>query len=312
MNGNATIQMPPQASTVAPQVDALYYFIFWGCTFFFLLIVGFTIFFVFKYRRTKVERMEKAFHNTPLEITWTVVPTILVMIVFVWGFRGYMNMSVSPGNALEYYVTGKKWLWQVTDPNGAVTINEMTVPLHQPVKIILRSEDLIHSFFVPAFRVKQDAIPNRYNTLWFEATLPGDFDIFCTEYCGAGHSGMLGKVHVLTSEKWAEYLKSTGGRPATMPLEEWGAKLYAGKACITCHSLDGSKKTGPSFKGMFGHPVVLKDGSTITADEEYIRRSIMEPGAQVVSGFDPVMPVFAGSLSPDDIDALVAFVKKQQ
>jgi cytochrome c oxidase subunit 2 len=309
---DATIQMPPQASTVAPHIDNLYYFIFWGCTFFFLLIVGFTLYFLIRYRRTKTDRMEKAFHNTPLEITWTIVPTILVMIVFVWGFRGYMDLSVAPGNAIDYYVTGKKWLWQITDPNGSVSINEMTVPLNQPVKIILRSEDLIHSFYVPAFRVKQDAIPNRYQTLWFEATMPGDFDIFCTEYCGAGHSGMLGKVHVLTPDKWAEYQKATGGRPANMPLEAWGAKLYASKACITCHSLDGSKKTGPSFKGVFGHPVTLKDGASQVADEDYIRRSIMQPGAQVVAGFDPVMPVFAGSLSDDDIDALVAFIKKQQ
>src|SRR6185436_17050184 len=309
---DATIQMPPQASTVAPHIDKLYYFIFWGCTIFFLLIVAFSLYFVIRYRRTKVERMEKAFHNTPLEITWTIVPTILVMIVFVWGFRGYMELAVAPGDAIEYYVTGKKWLWQVTDPNGAVSINEMTVPLNQPVKIILRSEDLIHSFYVPAFRVKQDAIPNRYNTLWFQATMPGDFDIFCTEYCGAGHSGMLGKVHVLTPEKWAEYAKASGGRPSNMALDQWGAKLYASKACITCHSLDGSVKTGPSFKGVFGHQVTLKDGSTVVADENYIRHSIQEPGAQVVAGFDPVMPVFAGSLSDDDIDALVAFIKKQQ
>ena len=309
---DATLQMPPQASTVAHQVDNLYYFIFWGSTFFFLLIVGFSLYFVFKYRRTKVERLEKAFHNTPLEITWTVVPTILVMIVFVWGFKDYMHLSVAPGNAIEYYVTGKKWLWEITDPNGSVSINEMTVPVDQPVKIILRSEDILHSFFVPAFRVKQDAIPNRYNTMWFEATVPGDYDIFCTEYCGAGHSGMLGKVRVLGPAQWREYLKSTGGKPADMPLEAWGAKLYASKACITCHSLDGSKKTGPTFKGLFGHPVALKDGGSVTADEEYIRKSIVEPGSQIVAGYDPVMPVFAGTLSAEDIDALVAFVKKQQ
>jgi len=311
MNVNGTIQMPPQASTVAPQIDALYYFIFWGSAFFFFLIVGASLFLIIKYRRGREPRHARAFHNTPLEITWTAVPTVLVMIVFVWGFRGYMNLAVAPGNALEYYVTAKKWLWQITDSNGAVSINEMSVPVHQPVKIILRSEDLIHSFFVPAFRVKQDAIPNRYNTLWFEATIPGDYDIFCTEYCGTGHSQMLGKVHVLTQEQWQEFEKPRG-KPVGLSPEEWGAKLYETKACVTCHSLDGSKKTGPSFKGVFGHSVPLKDGSTVTVDEEYIRRSIMEPLSQVVAGFEPVMPVYGGTLSPEDIDALIAFIKKQQ
>ena len=311
MSAQGSFQMPPQASTIAPQVDALYYFIFWGSAFFFFLIVGASLFFVFKYRRGKHSRQARSFHNTPLEVTWTAIPTALVMIVFIWGFRSYMQMSVAPGNSLDYYVTGKKWLWQVKDPSGAVSINEMSVPVGQPVKIILRSEDLIHSFFIPAFRVKQDAIPNRYTTLWFEATTPGDYDIFCTEYCGTGHSGMLGKVHVLSAEEWQK-LKSVRGKPPEMSLEEWGAKLYASKACITCHSLDGSKLTGPTFKGVFGHSVKLADGSTVTVDEEYIRRSILDPRAQVVAGFEPVMPVFAGTVSPEDVDALIAFLKAQK
>ena len=313
MSGNGTFQLPPQSSTVAPDIDALYYFIFWGSAFFFLLIVGLSLFFVIKYRRREgEERKERATHNTPLEIIWTIVPTILVMIVFVWGFKGYMNLHVAPANSLEYYVTAKKWLWEITQPNGEVTINDMTVPVDQPVKVILRSEDLIHSFYIPAFRVKQDAVPNRYTTLWFQATAPGDYDIFCAEYCGVGHSQMLAKIHVLDAPAWAEYLKSTGGKPGDMPLARWGAKLYESKACITCHSLDGSKKTGPSFQGVFGHPVALAGGSTVTVDEEYIRRSIMEPAAQVVAGFQPVMPVYGGTLTPEDLDGLIAFIKEQK
>jgi len=307
---NGTLQMPPQASTMAHQVDALYYFIFWGCTAFFLLIVGLTLFFIIKYRRREGQVLQpRASHNTPLELTWTIIPTILVMVVFVWGFKGYMKLAVAPRNSLEYYVTAKKWLWQIKDPNGQQTINEMSVPVHQPIKVILRSEDLIHSFYVPAFRVKQDAVPNRYTTLWFEATTPGDYNLFCAEYCGAGHSGMLGKIHVLTPEAWEDYQKKSAGRPEEVSPEDWGRQLYNSRACVTCHSLDGSVKTGPSFKGIFGHRVELADGSTITVNEDYIRQSIMDPTSQVVKGFQPVMPTFAGLLSSDDIDALIAFIK---
>lgn len=313
MNGNGTIQMPPQASTIASDVDALYYFIFWGCTFFFVLIVALSIFFIIRYRRTPDRELKpRAYHNTPLELTWTIVPTILVMVVFVWGFKGFMHLSVAPANSLEYHVTGKRWLWEVRDPNGVASVNEMSVPVNQPVKLILKSEDLIHSFFVPAFRIKQDVIPNRYNTMWFEATMPGDYDLFCTEYCGTGHSTMLGKVHVLTEEEWKEYQEKSGGKQPDETLAEYGRRLYQGRACVTCHSLDGSKMTGPSFQGIFGHEVDLADGSRVTVDENYIRQSIMEPKSQVVAGFEPVMPTYTGLLSPDDIDALVEFIKEQK
>jgi len=310
---NSTFQMPPQASTMASQVDSLYYFIFWGSAFFFLLIVGLSTIFVIRYRRRAANQLApRAHHNTPLEVAWTLIPLALVMVVFVWGFRGFMAIHVPPANSLDYYVTGKQWLWQIQHPNGETAINEMTVPLGQPVKVILKSEDVLHSFYVPAFRVKQDVLPNRYTVLWFQATMPGDFDLFCTEYCGTGHSAMLGKVHVLTGPQWDEWQKSTGGKPEEMPLAEWGEKLYKSKACVTCHSLDGTVKTGPSFKGIFGHEVELSDGSRITVDEDYIRQSILEPQSQVVSGFQPVMPTYTGTLTPDDIDALVAFIKSQE
>jgi cytochrome c oxidase subunit 2 len=313
MNGNGTLQLPPQASTVAPDIDALYYFIFWGCAFFFLLIVGFSLFFIFKYRRREGQTLpERPHHNTRLEVTWTVIPTILVMIVFVWGFRGYMTLSVAPRHAIEYYVTGKTWLWEIKHPNGQVAINEMTVPVNKPVKVILKSDDLLHSFYIPAFRVKQDAVPNRYQTLWFEATIPGDYDIFCTEYCGSGHSQMRATVHVLDDAAWQEWEKKAGGKPEDMPLEVWGGQLYTSKACVTCHTVDGSVLTGPSFKGLFGTEERLADGSTITVDEEYIRKSIVDPAAQVTAGFQPVMPTYSGLLEPEDIDALIAFIKAQE
>ncbi len=313
MNGNGTLQLPPQASTLASQVDALYYFIFWGSVFFFILIVGLSTIFVLKYRRREGQALQKvSSHNTPLEIAWTAIPLALVILVFVWGFKGYMSMSVAPGNAVEYKVVGKKWLWQITHPNGVTAVNEMTVPLGQPVKVLLRSEDVIHSFYIPAFRVKQDAVPNRYTTLWFEPTVAGTYDLFCTEYCGAGHSGMVGKVHVLTPAEYEEWLAASGGPAEGQTPAEWGAQLYESKACITCHSIDGSRKTGPSFKGVFGHDVELADGTTVKADENYIRQSILDPGSQVVAGFQPVMPTYQGTLKSEEIDALIEFIKSQK
>lgn len=303
--------MPPQASTMASEVDALYYFIFWVSVFFFVLIAGLSTFFVIRYHRSEGrKRKPRSYHNTPLEITWTLIPLFLVMVVFVWGFQSYMELSIAPAHSLQYHVTAKKWLWEIEHPNGVTTINEMTVPLGKPVKVILKSEDLIHSFFVPAFRVKADAVPNRYTTLWFEAIIPGEYDIFCAEFCGSGHSGMLGKVKVLSEDEWNEWLE--GADTDDLPLVELGEQLYTSRACITCHSLDGSRMTGPSFKGVFGHEVQLKDGRTVTADEDYLRKSIIDPGTDVVAGYQPIMPTFSGLLKPREIDALIEFIKKQQ
>jgi cytochrome c oxidase subunit 2 len=307
MNGE-TIQLPPQASTLAPEVDSLYYFIFWGCAFFFVLILGLCVLFILRYRRREGEPvLESSHHNTTLEFTWSVIPLILAMVVFVWGFRSYMSMSVAPANTLDYTVVGKRWLWEITHPNGLVAINEMTVPQGRPVKVLLRSEDVIHSFFVPAFRVKQDALPNRYTTLWFEATMPGDFDLFCTEYCGTGHSTMLAKVHVLAPAEYDAWVEAQA--TDVEPTPEAGEKLYVSKACVTCHTLDGSVKTGPSFKGLFGRQEPLADGTSVLVDENYLRTSILEPGRQVVAGFSPVMPAYAGMLKPNEIDALIAYIK---
>jgi len=310
---NTSFQMPPQASTIASQVDDLYYFIFWVSVFFFVLVTGLSLAFVLRYRRTAGRtRKPRAYHNTPLEVAWTVIPFALVMVVFIWGFKGYMAMSIAPGDSMDYYVTAKKWLWEIKHPNGTTAINEMTVPVGKPVKVILKSEDLIHSFFVPAFRVKQDAIPNRYQTLWFEATIPGEYDIFCAEFCGSGHSSMIGKVKVLTDSEWEAWQGKTGGKPEGMEDAEWGAQLYTQKACNTCHSIDGSVVTGPSFLELFGTQEQLADGSSVLVDEEYIRKSIVDPTADVTAGFQPVMPTYAGTLSDLEIETLIEFIKSKQ
>jgi len=278
MNELGTLQLPPQASTIAGDVDSLYYFIFWGCMAFFVLIVALCAFFVMKYRRRSEDEIGSGpSHNTPLEVTWTVVPLVLVMVVFFWGFRSYMEMHTAPAGALEYYVTGKQWLWQVNHPTGAVEVNNMYVPVDEPVKVILQSEDVIHSFYVPAFRVKMDAYPNQYTTLWFEATRTGDYDLFCAEYCGEQHSQMKGKVHVLSRKDYDAWVASTSGPKEGEDLTVWGEKMYTKNACVTCHSLDGSKRTGPTFKGIWGTDVTLSDGTTVVVDENYVRSSILDP-----------------------------------
>jgi cytochrome c oxidase subunit 2 len=232
MTGNGTLQLPPQASTVAHQVDSLYYFIFWGSVFFFVLIVGLSTIFVLRYRRRAGQVLEPSTtHNTPLEIAWTIIPLALVIVVFVWGFRGYMTLAVPPGNSLQYNVTGKKWLWEVTHPNGNVAVNEMTVPVGQPVKVTLRRgrhPQLLH----PAFRVKQDALPNRYTTLWFEATMPGITMLFCastaapaTPRCWAKCASFRDRIPGVVG----------GGSGWTGDVAgQWGGQLYKSKACITC------------------------------------------------------------------------------
>jgi len=309
MNDNGTLQLPPQASDYAQGVDSLYYFIFWGCMVFFVIIVALSAFFILKYRRREGDTYRPSpTHNTPLEIAWSVIPMGLLLVVFFWGFEGYLDAHIAPAGATEYYVTGKQWLWEIRGPEGGATVNDMYVEVNKPVKVILTSTDVIHSFFVPAFRVKMDAYPNQYTTLWFEPNRTGDFDIFCTEYCGDEHSGMIGKVHVLSASDYETYLKEASG-PGDKTPEEWGAELYTKNACVTCHSADGAAGAGPTFKGIWGTQEPLADGTTVLVDENYIRESILEPGAKVVSGFQPVMPTYTGILDDEQISALIAYIK---
>jgi len=249
-------------------------------------------------------------HNLKLEIFWTVIPTILVFIVFYWGFNTFLKMHVAPKDAIEIKATGQKWFWTFDYPNGANGVNELVVPVNQPVKLLLSSTDVIHSFFVPEFRVKMDALPNRYTVVWFEATEVGEYNIFCTEYCGKGHSEMLGKVTVLPNSLYENWLaESQVDIPEGMSLEEAGGKLYISKACNTCHSVDGSVGVAPSFKGIFGKTENLSDGNSLPIDENYLRKSILNPQAQVVAGFAPVMPTYQNVLSDRQIDALIAYIK---
>jgi cytochrome c oxidase subunit 2 len=247
-----------------------------------------------------------------MEIVWTAIPTVLVFIIFVWGFKTFLRMQIVPGDAIEVKVTGQKWFWTFDYAEGANTVNELVVPVDKPVKLLMSSTDVIHSFFVPNFRIKMDVVPNRYTVSWFEATQLGEFDLLCTEFCGTGHSQMIGKVRVVSEREYNEWLESSSGMGEGMSLEDYGAELYKKKACVTCHSVDGSKVVGPSFLGRFGNPIVLQNGEQITVDENYIRESILNPQAKIAGGYEPVMPTYQGVLKDRQVDALIAYIKSLQ
>ena len=302
--------MPPSGSTVAADVDSLFYFILYASIVFFAIVVLASGYFVYKYRRRgEATTTSGVAHNTALEVTWTVIPTILVIIVFIWGFQGFLKLNVAPGNSIEVKATGQKWFWSFDYPNGAVTTNNLTIPVNRPVKLLLSSKDVIHSFYVPNFRTKMDVLPNRYSITWFEATQTGEFDLFCTEFCGKGHSEMIGKVKVVSQEEYNKFLEESTGPREGESLRDYGARLYVERACVTCHSIDGSKNTCPTFLNKFGSTEQFTDGTSAVVDENYIRESLLNPNARIVAGYDPVMPTYQGILKDRDIDALVEFIK---
>ncbi len=239
------------------------------------------------------------------------VPIILVIIVFFWGFNTYMKLQIVPRDAIEIKVTGRQWMWVFDYPNGSNSINELVVPVDQPVKLLMSSDDVIHSFYVPQFRIKQDVVPNRYTVAWFEASRTGEFDIYCAEFCGDSHSEMRGAVRVVSREDYTAYLEGGGaqGEAAGVSLVDLGRQLYSSRACNTCHTTDGSASVGPTFRNLYGHEVTMSDGSSITVDENYIRESLLNPQANIVRGYQPVMPTFQGLLSDRQIDGLVAYLK---
>jgi cytochrome c oxidase subunit 2 len=310
MDTTGTLIAPPEGSTMAGQVDAVFNLILYVGIFFFVLVVGLAIYFVLKYRRREKPGLTSGVdQNVKLEVIWTVIPTIIVIIFFVVGFRAYLKMNIVPKDALEVKVTAQRWLWSFDYPNGFNSVNELVVPEGKPIKLLMSSTDVIHSFFVPDFRVKMDVLPNRYTVAWFEAKGPGEHNLMCAEYCGKGHSQMLGRVKVLTQEAYDSWLEESVAFDESIPLEEHGEQLYRSKACYTCHSVDGTGNVGPTFKGAFGHEVTLSDGSKVTVDENYIRESILDPRAKVVMGFQPVMPTYQGKLRAREVDALIAYIR---
>lgn len=308
-----SVMMPHAGSAYAGRVDSLYLFLFWVSAALFALVAGGVAWSIIRYRRRAGnERGAHLAENPKLEIAWTVLPTLLVILIFFWGFRTYMDAAVTPADALEIKVVAKKWVWQFEYPNGVRSLNEVHLPVGKPVRFVMISEDVIHSFFVPTMRVKQDVVPGTYTQLWFEPKEIGVHELTCAEYCGRGHSDMQGKIWVDDQKKYDDWLENGGEEGKTMPLAEFGKMLYESRGCQTCHSLDGTRRDGPSFKAIFGNPVHLTDGRTVIVDENYVRESILQPQAKIVSGFEPVMPTFQGMLREREISALVEFIKTQK
>ncbi|MDI6402225.1 cytochrome c oxidase subunit II [Balneolaceae bacterium ANBcel3] len=311
MNKIIEYLLPPQRSTVASEVDSLFMFINVAGFILFAGIMLTILIFVIKYRRKSEDDVTPVItHNSLLEITWTIIPIILILIVFAWGFRGFMTLSTPPPNAYEIQVKAASWLWEFEYPNGGTTLNEVFVPVDQPVKFIMRSDDVLHSLFIPDFRVKMDILPNRYTSIWFEATETGQSILYCSEYCGSGHSAMLATVHVLSKQEFEEWLETGLEVDEDMPLADLGRQTYTAAGCNACHTLDGTDRIGPSFLNLFGSERTLTDGRTVTADEDYIRRSIIDPNAEITAGYPANMPSYAGRLSDRQIDGLIAFIKE--
>jgi cytochrome c oxidase subunit 2 len=287
-------------------MDALYFFIVAVCTFFAVLVTVLVVFFTLRYKRKDENEVGADIHGSlVLELTWTFIPFVLAMTMFGWGAKVFFDLSRPPRDAMEIFVVGKQWMWKVQHPDGTREINQLHVPIGRPVRITLGSEDVIHDFFVPAFRVKMDAVPGKLTTLWFEATKEGTYHIFCAEYCGTKHSGMIGEVIAMQPQDYEAWL--AGGRMTGTPVEN-GERLFADLACITCHKTDSTGR-GPSLVGLFGSAVNLADGRTVVADENYLRESIMNSQAKVVQGYQPIMPAFQGLVSEENVMQLIAYLK---
>ncbi|HYU43827.1 MAG TPA: cytochrome c oxidase subunit II [Vicinamibacteria bacterium] len=299
---------PPQASTLAGRVDALYFALLAISGFFSILIATLVVVFAVRFRRRSEAHLPRPIHGSlALELTWTIIPLFIVVVVFVWSADVYVASRRVPPGAMEVHVVGKRWMWKTQHMTGQREINELHVPTGVPVKLTLTSEDVIHSFFVPAFRMKQDAVPGRYTTAWFEATSPGTYHLFCAEYCGTKHSQMIGSIVVMEPGAFQTWL---AGGVSGSPAEE-GQKLFQSLACITCHRAD-SQGRGPRLDGLFGRPVRLAGGSTVVADADYVRESILNPTAKVVDGYQPIMPTFQGLVSEEGVMQLIAYIQSLQ
>jgi cytochrome c oxidase subunit II len=287
-------------------VDALYFFLILVSGFFAFLIAATVVAFAVKFRRrSEDERPQAILGSLILELTWTLIPLGIVMVIFVWSARLFFSMQRVPPGAMEVYVVGKRWMWKAQHMTGQREINELHVPVGVPVKLTLASEDVIHSFFIPAFRVKKDAIPGRYTTMWFEATRPGRYHLFCAEYCGTKHSGMVGWVVAMEPAAFQAWL--SGGSGESSPVAA-GQRLFQDLGCVTCHRPDSAGR-GPRLEGLFGYPVRLADGATLVADEGYVRESILNPAGRLVAGYQPIMPTYQGIVSEEGLMQLVAYIQ---
>ncbi len=297
---------PTQASALASQVDLLYSFLVIVSVVMTLLIFAAVAFFAVRYRRrSESERPLLIDGSVRLEVAWSVIPFLVMLVMFGWGTYLFFKIYAPPGDALDIYVVGKQWMWKLQYPEGQREINELHVPVGQMVRLTMASEDVIHSFFVPAFRIKRDVVPGHYNTVSFQATKPGRYHLFCAEYCGTQHSGMIGWVTVMPVREYKDWL-TLGGSDS---MAQQGEKLFHQYGCSSCHLLDSPGRC-PNLRNLFGHKVQLDDGRTIIADEAYIRESIINPNAKITYAFKrDVMPTFEGQISEEAILQLIVYIK---
>ena len=312
-----TYWLPRGTSSVSGDVDWLYYFVYWVNVFFFLLVVALMIWFGWKYRHRGTSKPVESSsgHSTALELTWTIIPTLIVIVIFYYGFRGFLAMAVEPPQAYEITVNGKTWSWSFQYPNGYVS-DKLHVPADTPIRFVLTSDDVLHSLFVPDWRIKKDVVPGRYNRLWVQAEkinpdpkVYDEHDVYCAEYCGTNHSAMITTAYVHDKNEFPQWLESVSNWETTMSPIEAGKQLYTQRGCAQCHSTDGSITMGPTWLDLFGNDIDLADGSTVVADEAYIRESILYPQAKLHKGFGAVMPSYLGSMKERDINAMIAYMK---
>ena len=298
---------PESASTVSGDVDALYLYLCGVTVFFTLLIGGILVFFVIRYRRRNPFEIPRPIEGShKLETLWSVIPLLIAMSFFAWGASIYYRQYRPPKNAMEVYVVGKQWMWKFQHATGQREINELHVPVGRKIKLIMATEDVIHDVFIPAFRIKTDVVPGRYTTEWFEATKPGRYHFFCAEYCGMNHSGMGGYVVVMDPTEFENWLS---GNANQMSPAAAGQQMFESLGCASCHGANAEGGRGPALLGLYGNNVALNNGQTALADEGYVRESILNPQAKIVTGFGPIMPSFQGQLSEEQLLQLVAYVK---
>lgn len=299
---------PESASTFTTSVDGLFAYLMAVSIFFGLLICLGLIYIAFKFHRRAPDEVGVEVHASIwLEVGWMVIPFLLTLVMFFWGAYIYVEERRPPDQSIEVYVVAKQWMWKLQHAEGRKEINELHVPINRPVKLVMASEDVIHDFFVPAFRVKEDVVPGRYTTLWFKATKPGRYHLFCSQYCGTNHALMGGWVYVMEPAAYQAWLGGeTAGGPVS--LAAGGEQLFASLACQTCHRPD-SKGRGPSLVGVYGSAVKLEGGQTVLADDQYVRESILQPAARIVQGYQPIMPSFQGLVTEDQLLELMAYIK---
>jgi cytochrome c oxidase subunit 2 len=301
----ASALFPREASTIAPYMDELYFFLL-AITVVGLLLVGAILFtFSIRYRKSVHPVATQIEGSTLLEATWTIIPLAIFLVCFVWGALLYFRIYNPPVNSMNIYIVGKQWMWKAEHPGGQHEINALHVPTGQPIQLTMISQDVFHSFSIPDFRIKREVIPGRYSTVWFEATTPGTYHLFCTQYCGTNHSAMIGEVTVLTP---ADYKKWTEESTSGMSLAQNGERLFASMGCNACHSGNAAAR-GPNLAGVYGSKLALTNGSQVLVNEAYLRDAILNPSQHITAGYAPIMPTYQGQLSEDGLIDLVEYLK---